>query len=123
MSDEIEIWSVAPASDNFVANVNVLTQDAPGLDALSYLELSIETAPLFLDDLELIDQSIVQGASGQTLATMEFTGDELHYLGFYAVGSDKAVVATLTAPPDQFGAIQAEVSPYLATLSLIDPDK
>lgn len=115
---ETELWYVASPDDKFGPNLNVLTQVAPGMNTESYLELSVENAPAFLDDFELVSEEIVEGSNGRTLGSMEYTGDDLQFLGVFAVGGDKAVVATLTAPPDRFEAIRDEVMPYLLTLEL-----
>jgi hypothetical protein len=114
---EIEVWFVAEPVDGFAPNVNILTQTAPGMDTSKYLELSIDGAPAFISDFDLLEQSLVEGANGQTLATMEYTGDGLQYLGVFTVSSGQAVVATLTAPPDRFEALREEILPYLLTLT------
>ncbi len=88
----------------------------------SYLQLSIDNAPAFFDDFELIDEDIIAGANGQPLAAIEYTGGGLQYLGVFAVGDDQAVVATLTAPPTRFDAIRDEVMPYLLTLDRLVTD-
>lgn len=87
--DEFLFWSVAPPDHGaeIVPNVGVLAQEVGELDAAGYLEVSIDTGPAFLDGFELVDQGIIEGANGQTLATMEYSDHELHYVGFFAVGT------------------------------------
>jgi len=123
LSDEFQLWSVAPPDHDaeIVPNINVLVQQVGELDAADYLEVSVDTGPAFLDGFELVDQGIIEGANGQTLATMEYSDHELHYVGFFAVGHGKAAIVTLTASPEQFELISAEVVPYLQTLTLISP--
>ncbi len=122
-SDEVRFWSVAPPdhSAEIVPNVGILVQEVGQLDAAGYLEVSVETGPAFLDGFELVDQGIIQGANGQTLATMEYSDNELHYVGFFAVGHGKAAIVTLTTSPEQFELIGADVVPYLVTLTLVGP--
>jgi len=115
------VWLVADPEASFALNVNVLTQAAPGMDLAGYLELSIDNAPLLLDDFELLDESIVESDAGQGLAVMEYAGADLQYLGVFAIDSGQAIVATLTAPTHRFNAIRDSVMPYLLTLKLPDP--
>ncbi len=113
---EVEMWVVAEPQDSFAPNVNLLTQTVHGLDLAAYLDLSVENAPLFLDDFELVDKAIVEGDAGQALAVMEYTDGDLQFLGVFAPGTDEVVVATLTAPIDRFSVLRDEVLPFLLTL-------
>jgi hypothetical protein len=116
--EEIEVWKVGRSVDGFTPNVNVLTQQAPNLDLEEYVELSRDSADGA--GFDLVEVTIVEGANGQPLGVMEYTGrqgaHELHWLGVFALKDDRAVVATLTAPPDTFDELVIDVRPLLLTL-------
>ena len=116
LAAEIEVWFVAEPSDEFAPNLNILTQLAPQMNLEEYLELSIDNGPIFFSDFELIEGGTVDGASGQPLATVEYTGDGLRFLAVFAVSDGEAVVATLSAPIERFGSLRDEVLPHLLTL-------
>ncbi len=117
---EIEAWIVAPPSDGFAANVNVLTQKAPGIDLQGYRDLSIKNGDRVMQNFELIDSGVVKGPSGSTLGWMDFTGRsggrDLRFLAVYGLLNGQARLATLTAPPDNFSELRSRIEPYLLTL-------
>ena len=41
---EVEAWVIAEPADGFAPNVNVLTQDAPGMSVAEYLDFSLMSA-------------------------------------------------------------------------------
>jgi hypothetical protein len=117
----LEVWFVGETSPSgFGPNVNILTQDAPGVDLGEYLELSIQNAPALIQDFRLIDQGLIEGAAGQPLGIMEYegltSGQFLRFLGIFALKDGRATVATLTTPPREFDVIRFSVEPYLLTL-------
>ena len=120
-AQQIEAWAVAAPADGFTANVNVLDEQAAGVDLDQYVELSITTIEQ-LDSLDLLDQRRVTGSSGDDLAIIEYAGTapgadrELHFLAVVGVGSDGPVVATLTTQPADFDAVRARVEPFMLTL-------
>jgi hypothetical protein len=120
MVQEIESWAVAPPSDGFADNVNVLTQAAQGLDLEQYMDLSSQN----LGGLDLIEQSTIEGTNGNELGLLEYEGvpagapsdRPLHFLATVAVQDGQAVVATLSASADTFEARRSSVEPFLRTL-------
>lgn len=117
----IETWLVGEPVDGFASNVNALTQVVPASTTLEdYLELSIESAPNFIDDFRLIRQEIVDGSEGQPLAIMEYEGapqgETLRFLAVFGMGDGLAVVATLTTRPQDAERQTEEIEPYLLTL-------
>ena len=121
--DEIETWSVAEPADGFGANVNVLTQAAPGMDLSSYLDLTVDSIDT-IDELTLIEASIVEGANGNQLGLIEYEGvvpgtppgQSLSFLATFDVRDGTAVVATLTALPSNFESLRSEIEPLLMSL-------
>jgi hypothetical protein len=113
---EIEVWSVAPPSNGFAANVNVLTQRAPGMDLQQYKDFSARN----MGDLTLIHQAMIQGTNGNPLGLFEYSGvmsgRPLHFLAVFDVLNDQAVVATFTTDEGSFADLRPEVEPFLRTL-------
>jgi hypothetical protein len=113
---EVEDWTVGPTTNGFAPNVNVLTQDAPGLDLAGYMKFGRE----HMGALKLIDSKIVNGANGNELGLLEYSAPasmgKLHFLATMAVTNGQAVVATLSAEEDQFAALRDATEPYLLTL-------
>ena len=116
----IEVWFLGPAEAGFRPNVNVLTQAAPGLSLDQYAQVSIANAPQFISDFALVAQSQVDVPGGR-LGILEYTGSyqgrQLHFLAYFGVRSDRAVVATLTAPPISFASWRGAIEPFMKTLS------
>lgn len=61
--------------------------------------------------MPILEASLTDGPPSQdrSESMSGVSDDELHYVGFFAVGSGKAAVATLTAPPEQFEASWAKL--------------
>lgn len=118
----IETWAIGDATREFQPNVNVLTQDAPGMDLDDYLEVSVRGMRGL--DLELSDHATVTTAEGE-LGMMVYSGPvpgvaaDLSFLAVFGVRDGTAVVATLSAPPDRFDTLRAAVEPYLLTLHVV----
>ena len=119
---EIEAWLVSTPENGFTPNVNVLTQAIPEMTLEDYLELSIEGAPTFINEFELIDEGIIDSSNGHRLATMHYASGDMQFLGVFAVSDGQAIVATLTAPSHRFDPIRDEAMPYLQTLMPLDPE-
>jgi len=121
LTADTEFWVVAEIEDAFAPNVNAITQLVDtGLSLEEYLEGSIANAGFFMADFHLVHSEIVDAASGQQLALMEYEGDAgqgfLHFLAVFVVAGNQAVVMTLTTPPETFEEIRESVEPYLLTL-------
>jgi hypothetical protein len=117
----IEFWLVAKEFDGFFPNVNLLTQTVPsGLGLEEYVDLSIDGIDDYIDEADVIDERTVEGADGQELALLEYTGEveglPLHFLQLVTVDGDEAVVATYTAPDRRFDELRPDIEPYLYTL-------
>jgi hypothetical protein len=116
----IEVWFLGPAESDFRPNVNVLTQTAPGVSLDQYAQVSVTNAPQFISDFALVAQSQLDGPSGR-LGLLEYTGSyqgrQLHFLAYFGVRNDRAVVATLTTPPISFASWRSAIEPYMKTLS------
>src|SRR6185295_20258324 len=101
----VEVWFVGPSEADFRPNVNLLTQAAPGVSLDQYAQVSVANAPEFISDFALVSQAQMDGPGGR-LAMFEYTGSyqgrQLHFLAYFGVKNDKAVVATLTTPPISF---------------------
>ncbi len=117
---ETEYWLVAPAENNFAANVNVITQSVPGVDLERYLDISLKQVGTF----DVVRNEVVQGRTGNDLGVLEFigtqpalTGDKvLHFLAYVSMKRGQAVVATLTSLDGSFPDRRDEIEPYLQTL-------
>ena len=116
----LEVWFVGPAEADFRPNLNLLTQSAPGVNLDQYSKVSVANAPSFIPDFALVAQSQID-APGGNLGVLEYTGSyqgrQLHFLAYYGVKNDRAVVATLTTPPISFASWRGAIEPYLKTLS------
>ena len=116
----VEVWFVGPAEADFRPNLNLLTQSAPGVSLDQYTQVSIANAPRFISDFALVSQAQMDGPGGR-LAMLEYTGSyqgrQLHFLAYFGVKNDRAVVATLTTPPVSFASWRGSIEPYLKTLS------
>jgi hypothetical protein len=112
---EIEVWSVA-SSSGFAANVNVLTQSAPGMDLQRYMDVSAQN----MGDLKLVDQELIDGTNGNRLGLIEYAGvmsdRPLHFLATFDIQNDQAVVATFTADETAFASLRPTIEPFLRTL-------
>jgi hypothetical protein len=115
----IEAWAVAPPKGGFAANVNVLTQDAPGLDLAGYLDASLAN----MGTAKVVKhETVSQG--GRQLGVLEYTqtlpagGKDrpLHFLATFDVADGHAVVATLTTEEPAFAGLRPTVEPFLRTL-------
>jgi hypothetical protein len=117
---EVEAWLVAAPSNGFAANVNVLTQSAPGIDLETYLGLSTKQGPLLIQGFRLVRSEVVTGTTGAPLGVIEYTGQtggrDLSFLAVIALRQGHAVVATLTAPTALFADLRTRVEPFLLTL-------
>jgi hypothetical protein len=120
MVAEVETWGVADAAGGFSPNVNVLTQDAPGMDPDEYMRVSL--AGLESIDGELLDHAFVVGPTGASLGLIEYTAQfsgspvDLHFLAVFDLRDGTAIVGTFTATPDRFDELWPAVEPYLLTL-------
>ena len=116
----VEVWFVGPFEADFRPNVNLLTQAAPGVSLEQYAQVSIANAPQFISDFALVSQALMDGPGGR-LAMFEYTGSyqgrQLHFLAYFGMKNDKAVVATLTPPPTSFASWRGSIEPYLKTLN------
>ena len=116
----VEVWFVGPFEADFRPNVNLLTQAAPGVSLEQYAQVSIANAPQFISDFALVSQAQMDGPGGR-LAMFEYTGSyqgrQLHFLAYFGMKNDKAVVATLTTPPTSFASWRGSIEPYLKTLN------
>lgn len=117
---EIEFWIVGEIENGFAPNLNLLTQVVGAITLDEYVQLSIDSAPFLLDDFELIDAGVVEGAFGHELGYMDYAGSAggpvLRFLGYFFLDGDRAVIATLTAPPETFDELRAAVEPYMLTI-------
>jgi hypothetical protein len=113
---EIEVWSVAPPANGFVANVNILTQAAPGMNLQQYVDFSARN----MGELTLLDQQMIDGTNGNRLGLFEYSGEisgqALHFLAAFDVLNGHAVVATFATDEDSFAALRPTVEPFLRTL-------
>jgi hypothetical protein len=113
---EIEVWSVAPPANGFAANVNVLTQQAPGMDLKEYEDFSARN----MGELKLIDQQEIDGKNGNRLGMFEYSGvvsgQALHFLATFDVLNGHAVVATFATDESSFAELRSKVEPFLRTL-------
>ena len=117
-SESVEVWAVAPSSDGFQPNVNIL-RDAPGgRDLVGYMEFSEAN----LGSLELVGKAVVKGESGNELGVFEYTGRvpnadrSLHFLAIVSVTEEHAIIATLSTLESDFRDIRKDVEPLLRTL-------
>lgn len=121
LAEGIEVWAVPPAQNEFMTNVNVLTQTIGDMTLDEYLALSVESVPRLMSDGEVIAARTLLGSRGSELAVMEYTGTQnsqaLRFLGVFVVSDGRAVVATLTSLPDAYDQTRAEIEPYLLTLT------
>lgn len=121
--EAVEVWAVRPPTGRFADNVNVLTQRMGG-DLSAYMDSALQGARASVDDLALVNRDIVEGASGQELGVMEYTGTQfdrpMHFLQVFLVSDAAAAVATLTTTPESFQDTRAAVEPYLLTLQFSD---
>jgi hypothetical protein len=116
----VEIWFLGPAEDGFTPNMNLLTQTTGGMSLSDYLDVSVQNAPGFIPDFELVASEEFEGDGG-TLGLLEYTGTatsghELHFLAIISTEGNDAVVATLTAPADSFEDWRDEVEPFMLSL-------
>jgi hypothetical protein len=120
MVAEVETWAVGDPDAGFTPNVNVLTQDAPGMDREEYMELSV--ASLESIDAELVEHAFVTGPNGGSLGLMEYIAQppgvsgDLHFIAVFDLRDGTAIVATYTASLERFDELRAAVEPYLLTL-------
>ncbi len=116
VGEEIEVWSLARSSDRFVANVNVLTQQAPGMDLQQYVDYSAHN----MGEMTLIDHQLIDGTNGNPLGLFEYSGlisgQSLHFLAVFDVLNGRAVVATFTTDEVSFAGLRSTVEPFLRTL-------
>jgi hypothetical protein len=118
-AEGVETWEVEGAKDGFAPNVNVLTEDAPGMDLAKFMSQSDD-----LSGMHVIQKATIKGANGNELGLVEYTGTvangsasrPLHFLGVVDVHDGKAIVATLTVDESSFAAERAKVEPYMRTL-------
>ncbi|HEV8489401.1 MAG TPA: hypothetical protein VGQ58_06395 [Candidatus Limnocylindrales bacterium] len=120
-AEGIEVWAVATQEDDFMPNVNVLTQAIGDMTLEDYSALSLRNAPLLIADFRLLESRTARGPDGSLLAVLDFTGTgvgrRLHFLAVWTVRDGRAIVATLTTPVGSFDRIRATIEPYLLTLA------
>jgi hypothetical protein len=122
LAQGIEVWLTHPAADGFAPNVNVLTQATGNMTLDQYTEASIDNAPAFIQDFELIDSRTVTGPGGGELAVVEYSGkaggaqQPLRFVAVWTVHDGNGIVATFTSLAEDFEAKRDEVLPYLLTL-------
>lgn len=114
----IEVWQVAPSVDGFAANVNVITQNTPGIDVEGYLAAGVTSiAPLTVISSEVVTLGNRRVGVVEYEGTPAGTTRALHFLGVVDVADDVAVLATLTATEDAFASLRSTVERYLLTLT------
>ncbi len=104
----------------FSPNVNVLTQDALGLDLASYMEFSGENMGSF----ELIENSMIVGTNGYELGLLEYRGvvpgasteQPLHFLATVDIRDGVAIVATLSSIDADFNQHREAAEQFLRSL-------
>jgi hypothetical protein len=115
-----QAWAVTNESPDFAANVNVVSQAAPGLDLDAVMATSASSLVAIGGDV--LDRSYVTAPEGARLGTMRYLATPagapgpLEFLAVFDVRDGTAVVGTLTATPDSFAAVSSDVEPYLLTL-------
>jgi hypothetical protein len=119
---EVEAWLIAPPSNGFAPNVNVLTQVRRGTDLDKYMDENVRAIGVM--GWKVLRHSKVAGANGYQLGLMEFSGamngqeDDrvLHFLAIFDVRDDQVVLATLTAEEDSFEQQRQTAEPFMLTL-------
>lgn len=110
-------WQVGPTVDGMTPSVSVVTEAVAAMSLADYVDLSVRNLPRFLADGELGASGKVKALDGSTLATLEYTGMGLRFLGVIALGHGRAVVVTLAAPPSVFEQVREQAMPYLITVT------
>ena len=122
LAQGIEVWLTHPPADGFAPNVNILTQATGTMTLDEYTQTSLDNAPTFIEDFELIDSRTVTGPGGSELAVVEYSGiagganSPLRFQAVWTVHEGNAIVATFTSLAEHFEAQRDEVLPYLLTL-------
>ena len=119
---EVEAWLIAPPSDGFQPNVNVLTQISRGTDLDKYMDENIRAIGAM--GWKVLQHNKVAGAHGYQLGLLEFSGvmngqaDDrvLRFLAIFDVRNDQVVLATLTAEEGSFEELRRTTEPYMLTL-------
>lgn len=92
------------------------------MDLSAYVELSERGITDQMENGEVRKREFVTGVNGAQLATIEYTGRtsgrDLHFLAICGVHEGRAVVATLTTLPADFGRLRRMAEPVLSTLQL-----
>ena len=117
---EVEAWAVGQAIGSFTPNVNVLTQEFPGESPSDYIEFTGAGG----GGIEVQSGEVVRLPDGRSAARFVMSqvkdGTTLRSLGLAVTRRGTAVLATLTAPRDDFDRFAEAVEPYLQTLRLLD---
>jgi len=122
----VESFLVAEPEGGFGPNLNVVAAlDAPGVDEQGYVDAFIGNIDQFAPGAEVLDSGVVEGSDGRELGFVEYLADfggpeDLHFLAIVDVADGGSASATLTAPPDRFDAIRADVEPYMLTIQRLD---
>ena len=73
-----------------------------------------------MGELKLIDHQLIDGANGNPLGLIEYSGvlsdRPLHFLSTFDVQNDQAVVATFTTNEASFDELRPNIEPFLRTL-------
>ncbi len=116
----VEAWFVGVPSELFAPNVNVQVEEVGPVGLELYLDASVEKAPGQLDDLTVLDQSVIELDDGRLVGRLEYTASAgelpLQFVGIVSVEDGIASVATLSATPEQIDDLLDDVEPYLLTL-------
>ena len=116
-----DIWFLAPTPvGEFGSNVNVIVQDVDSVGLDDYMKASLDNLAAFIDDPVVRSHTRVAAPDGAELGRIEYTGivdgQRLSFLQYIDVDDGTAVVATLTAAPEDFDDLSATVAPFLATV-------
>lgn len=117
----IELWFTGPPDGPFRPNINVLTQAVGAMDLETYTRMSLDNAPAFVSEFELVGTKTQTGATGTELAVSEYRGKVgasslFHFLAVWTVSDGQAIVVTLTAPPETYASQRKAWLPYLLTI-------
>ncbi|BBI31446.1 PsbP-related protein [Cohnella abietis] len=95
-------------NDKFQESVNIVVQDLGGqaITLEQYGELSKQSLPQFITDMELIDAELAKTDAGTEFYTLEYTGKQgafdLHWRQIVTISGGKAYILSYTAEPDSF---------------------
>ena len=120
VGDGVVWWIDKPVND-FAPNVNVTTQQTPGVDLGGYLRSS----EAGMSGMTVLQHRLIRTPDGRTLGELEYAGVDpsgsskarMHFLAVFDVAGGRTVLATLTTPDDAtFSQRRAAAEPFRATL-------